>query len=262
MLCACRHSSPLGGSTLMTSAPKSDKITAALGPAMKLARSTTFSPEKMLLLAMAVLSKSLCAAAASPTSKLRGTFLEEGGGAFLLVFGGGANAEIGSFQCKAFALAGLQPLVRGLQRELHSDRRIGHDLLQNRFGTVNQAACINHFVDEADAIGFLRGNRLAREDQLQRATLAHQTRQTLRSATAGQQAQLDFGLPKSGMFRRDPYRASHCRLATSAQRKAIDGPDHRLAEVFDEVQHTLPEPAGPLRVRTAALFGGCACVVR
>jgi hypothetical protein len=31
----------------MTSAPKSDKITAALGPAMKLAKSTTFNPEKM-----------------------------------------------------------------------------------------------------------------------------------------------------------------------------------------------------------------------
>jgi hypothetical protein len=36
----------------MTSAPKSDKITAALGPAMKLARSTTLSPEKMLSFAI------------------------------------------------------------------------------------------------------------------------------------------------------------------------------------------------------------------
>src|ERR1700738_3647780 len=115
----------------MTSAPKSDKITAALGPAMKLAKSTTFSPEKMLLLAMVVLSESLCAAAALPTLKLRRAFLEEGGGAFLLVFGGGANAEVCSFQGKAFALAGLHPLVRGFQRELHSDRRVARDLIQN-----------------------------------------------------------------------------------------------------------------------------------
>src|SRR5258708_33388129 len=112
---AMRHSSPRGGSTLMTSAPKCDRITAALGPAMKLARSTTFSPEKIFSLAIAVLSKSLCAAATSSTAKLRRTFLEEGGGAFLLVFGCGANAEIGGLQGKAFALAGLQPLVRGLQ---------------------------------------------------------------------------------------------------------------------------------------------------
>src|SRR5271163_3022349 len=48
ILCPTLQVSPEGGSTLITSAPKSDKITAALGPAMKLARSTTLSPEKML----------------------------------------------------------------------------------------------------------------------------------------------------------------------------------------------------------------------
>src|SRR6266536_265280 len=46
--CACLQRSPAGGSTLITSAPKSDRITAALGPAMKLAKSTTFNPEKIL----------------------------------------------------------------------------------------------------------------------------------------------------------------------------------------------------------------------
>src|SRR5271154_274379 len=138
MLCACRHSSPLGGSTLMTSAPKSDRITAALGPAMKLAISTTFSPEKILLLAMACPFQ-IAAAAVSPTAELRCTFLEEGGGAFLLVFGGGANAEIGGLQGKALALAGLEPLVRSHQREFYGDRRVGHDLLQDSFGTVDQA---------------------------------------------------------------------------------------------------------------------------
>src|SRR6266436_5238649 len=52
--CPCLQRSPDGGSTLMTSAPKSDRITAALGPAIKLARSTTFSPEKMLSFGMFV----------------------------------------------------------------------------------------------------------------------------------------------------------------------------------------------------------------
>src|SRR5882724_7626696 len=52
MLFALRQRSPAGGSILITSAPKSDRITAALGPAMKLARSTTLSPEKMLSPAM------------------------------------------------------------------------------------------------------------------------------------------------------------------------------------------------------------------
>jgi hypothetical protein len=38
----------------MTSAPKSDKITAALGAAMKLAKSTTFRPEKMFSFDIAI----------------------------------------------------------------------------------------------------------------------------------------------------------------------------------------------------------------
>src|SRR4029077_8004329 len=42
------HGSPSGGSILTTSAPKSDKMVAALGPAMKLDKSTTFNPENML----------------------------------------------------------------------------------------------------------------------------------------------------------------------------------------------------------------------
>src|SRR5712675_1080678 len=46
------HISPLGGSTLITSAPKSDRITAAPGPATKLEKSTTFSPEKILSVPM------------------------------------------------------------------------------------------------------------------------------------------------------------------------------------------------------------------
>src|SRR5258708_35895305 len=111
MLCACRHSSPLGGSTLMTSAPKSDRITAALGPAMKLARSTTFSPEKLLSLAMAVLSKSPSVAASSPAAQLLFTFLRVDWGSFLVVFCGGANAEIGSLPGQDFAFAFLQSLI-------------------------------------------------------------------------------------------------------------------------------------------------------
>src|SRR5437667_5743652 len=74
MLCACRHSSPLGGSTLMTSAPKSDRITAALGPAMKLAKSTTFSPEKILSFMVYLVRLSKGRARSGPAKKGAGTF--------------------------------------------------------------------------------------------------------------------------------------------------------------------------------------------
>src|ERR1700685_3582464 len=48
IFCPFLQKSPSGGSTLTTSAPKSDKMVAAPGPAMKLDKSTTFNPENML----------------------------------------------------------------------------------------------------------------------------------------------------------------------------------------------------------------------
>src|SRR6266699_1199198 len=96
--CPCLQRSPTGGSTLMTSAPKSDRITAALGPAMKLAKSTTFKPEKMWSLAMFVSPESSCSGFSSSPAELGRALLEEGGRALLLVLCGGAEAEVGSLQ--------------------------------------------------------------------------------------------------------------------------------------------------------------------
>src|SRR5271169_2426870 len=96
ILCPTLQISPEGGSTLMTSAPKSDRITAALGPAMKLARSTTLSPEKILSLAMGV--SKVVMSISSAAAELRRTLFKEGGGALLLVFGSGAEAKVGCLE--------------------------------------------------------------------------------------------------------------------------------------------------------------------
>src|SRR6476659_6104737 len=106
--------SPEGGSTLMTSAPKSDRITAALGPAMKLARSTTLSPEKML----SVMSASM---------KLRFAFLEKRGSAFALICTGGADTEVSGLESTAFALARIEPFRDRFEGELYGNRSVGRD---------------------------------------------------------------------------------------------------------------------------------------
>src|SRR5271163_1534733 len=111
ILCALLQRSPAGGSTLMTSAPKSDKITAALGPAMKLARSTTFSPEKMLSLAIGSLLNRRVRWCCSPPAELRRALFKEGGRALLLVLGRRAQTEVGSLEQEAFTLACLHALV-------------------------------------------------------------------------------------------------------------------------------------------------------
>src|ERR1700692_222443 len=91
----------------MTSAQKSDKITAALGPAMKLARSTTFSPEKML--SSAIRSVLNCGARRIllPPAKLRSSLLKEGRCALLFVFGCSTEDEIRSFKEQSLVLARL-----------------------------------------------------------------------------------------------------------------------------------------------------------
>src|ERR1700677_2414695 len=101
---------------------------------MKLARSTTFRPEKILSFAIDLSFDWLWASAVSAPMELRRAFLEEGGCALLLVLGGGAEAEVRGFEQQAFGLARIHPFVCRLERELDGDPRAGGDLRQDRLG--------------------------------------------------------------------------------------------------------------------------------
>src|SRR6202030_3069432 len=182
----------------------------------------------------------------SPSAELGGAFLEEGSRAFLLVLGGGAEAEVGSFEQQAFALARVHSLVRCLERELDGDRGVRSDFPQNGLGARDQISRRNDFVDQPDAIGFLRADHLSRQNELQGTTLADQPRQSLRSAAARNESERDLGLAKFRGLYRDPDGAGHRRLATAAECKAIDGGDYRLADVLDEIEDFLSETAGLL----------------
>src|SRR5271170_7108164 len=118
----------------MTSAPKSDKITAALGPAMKLARSTTFSSEKMLSLAIGSLLNRHVRWCCSPPAELRRAFFKEGGRALTLVLGRRAQTEVGSLEQEAYTLACLHAHVGRVERELDGHGSVGSDLPQDGLG--------------------------------------------------------------------------------------------------------------------------------
>src|SRR6267142_1708609 len=230
-----RQVSPAGGSTLMTSAPKSDRITAAPGPAMKLARSTTFKPEKMLSV---VMCRSLIGRARpSPALELWRPLLEERRRAFLLVFRPRAEAEVRGLQREAFSLAPFEPLVHGLERERDGQRRVREDLVQHLLRARGQLRGGNDFVDEADAVGLRGGDGFPGEDELQGPALADQAWEPLRPAAAGEDPELHFRLAELRGLGRDADRAGHRRLAAAAQREAVHGGDHGLAEVLDEVEH-------------------------
>src|SRR5579862_8538845 len=153
----------------MASAPKSERMTAALGPAIKLARSTTFSPEKMLSLDMSYSD--------SPPLKLGRALLEESFGALFLILGRRTQAEVGRFEQHPFRLAHLQASVCHLECELYCDRRVGSDLLKDGFRPCDEICSRNDLVDQSDAPCLPRVDRLPRENELQRSALAHQPRE-------------------------------------------------------------------------------------
>src|SRR5216684_8682542 len=134
----------------MTSAPKSDRITAAAGPAIKLARSTTFSPEKILSVVICCLRGRRGRSAArrvllnSAPVKLRRSLCEKGRGPFGFVASPGAQPEQRCLKRQTLRQVRLQPAVHRLERELHGDRGIGENLLQDRLGAGEQIAGRDH----------------------------------------------------------------------------------------------------------------------
>src|SRR5882757_5350870 len=165
----------------MTSAPKSEKITAALGPAMKLASSTTFNPEKILSLICFPSIHAcgcVCLFLLSPP-KLRPSLVKEGRSPFLFVLGSGAQPEERSLQRQAFIQAGFQSFGHGFERIPDGDWSVGKDLFQNRFGAADEIDGGHDFVDQTDAPSLLGTDDFAGKDELQGSAFADQARQAL-----------------------------------------------------------------------------------
>src|SRR3954447_24930834 len=231
--------SPLGGSTLMTSAPKSDRMTAALGPAMKLAKSTTFSPEKILsfMVCLVRLSKGRARSGSfwSLAFEVRLAFFAERGHALFPVLGSETLGEERRLDVQPFREAYVESPVRGFDRQFDRGRGIRIDLVQDGFRPGNEFVLGNDFVDQADPVGLLCVDHVGAENQLQRATLADQPGQTLRPPVARDDADRHFRLAELGRFDSQPDRGGHRQFAAAAEGEAVDGRDDRLAEVLDEL---------------------------
>src|SRR3954452_3101193 len=188
MRCALRHISPLGGSTLITSAPKSDRITAALGPAMKLAKSTTFSPEKILSFMVCLVRLSKGRARSGPfwlpAFEVRLAFFAERGHALFPVLGSETLGEERRLDVQPVREAHVETSVRGFDRQFDRRRGIRIDLVQDGFRPRHEVVPGNDFVNQADPVGLLGVDHVGAENQLKRAALADQPGHTLRSAKA------------------------------------------------------------------------------
>ncbi|MCY1418355.1 hypothetical protein D9M71_339120 [compost metagenome] len=74
-------------------------------------------------------------------------------------------------------------------------------------------------------------NRLAGRNKFQRRSGANQTRQTLRTTSAGQQAKLDFRKTQARAGFSHPVAAGHGELKPTAQCYPTDGGDQRFVQL-------------------------------
>src|SRR5947209_20410352 len=76
----------------------------------------------------------------------------------------------------------------------------------------------------------LRVNHLAREYEFHRLALADQTREPLRPAAPGDDAEVDFGLAEACVLARDSQVARKSQLASAAEAEAVYHRDDGLRE--------------------------------
>src|SRR5262245_30129449 len=123
------------------SAPKSDKITAVAGPAMKLEKSTTFSPEKIL----SFMLTSFDGQRARETEAFWSLAFEdwlalfaECSHAFSPIRGCETLSEERRLDIQSLAKALVEPAMRRVDRQFHCNRSIRIDLVQNGFRPRNE----------------------------------------------------------------------------------------------------------------------------
>src|SRR5437870_8970791 len=169
----------------MTSAPKSDRMTAALGPAMKLAKSTTLSPEKILSFMVCLVRLSKGRARSGPfwslAFEVRPAFFAERGHSLFPVLGGETLGEERRLDVQPLREAHVETPVRGFDRQFDRRRGIRIDLVQDGFRPRNEVVLGNDFIDQADPVGLLGTDHVRGQDQLQRPALADQSGQALRA---------------------------------------------------------------------------------
>ena len=96
---------------------------------------------------------------------------------------------------------------------------------------------LDHLVHRAHSKRPVSGHRIARYHQRQCRLDADQARQPLRAAGAGQQPQLDFGQTHAGIGTGHPVVATERDLEAAAQRRAVDGCNHRFGAGFQGRHH-------------------------
>ena len=94
-------------------------------------------------------------------------------------------------------------MIHRLHGELDRQGAIRHDLARESLGGGDQILQRHNPICQPNAAGLLGVDRLATQNHLVSAAFAHETRQPLSSRVTGNNSQLDLGLSKARIFRRN-----------------------------------------------------------
>src|SRR5881398_586004 len=147
----------------------------------------------------------------------------------------------------------LQPLVHRLEGEAHGQGTHRQYTPQRFLRRGQQLRARHHLVHEADPVRFVGVDHVARQNEVQGVPLAHETRQALRAAITGRDAELHLRLTELCGLTRDPEMARHGELAPPAQGIPVHGGDDRLAAGLEAAQHRLATLRPRLAVERALL---------
>ena len=100
----------------------------------------------------------------------------------------------------------------------------------------------HHAIDEADLQRPLRRERIARQQQFQRALAPGEARQPLGAAEGRRHAEIDFRLGEPRALAGDGQMHGFGDLAPAAEGQSVDRSDHGLLEGFEPRGHGLPPP--------------------
>ena len=106
-----------------------------------------------------------------------------------------------------------------------------------RRAPIRVTSFLGKFVDDAPFLGVARAERGAGENDVERLLDPDEPRQALRSAGAGNEAELDF---RQAAFRRwdgDAVMRGQRDLEPPSQRRSVQCGDHRFRRVLDPVEH-------------------------
>ena len=112
----------------------------------------------------------------------------------------------------------------------------GHQFARDRDGARDQVA-FDDRVNEVHVVRGLGGDRLARQNHVERMPKVHDARQPLGAAGAGNDAEGEFRQTEARVLVGHAIMAGERELGSRAERGAVHGRHHRTGAVLDQPQH-------------------------